>query len=161
MSIYATLWEIKLPKSHVFDDEFATVYAQAVPPHIGHPSCYPEGDPYADFLPPIVDCDPETGEGPVNRAVVILVEGRDEKVGQRYISPLLTLTGTEYKVIPFCELIERIQKSLPWDRDVVAMSIGPGGKRTVIRVPGANDNEKSRGEIVSQTIQKLRESRES
>ena len=45
-----------------------------------------------DFLPPFVDCDPETGLGLVNRAVVILMEGRDEKVGQRYTEPLLTLT---------------------------------------------------------------------
>src|SRR5262245_28341897 len=71
MSIYSTLWEIKVRRRHEFDDEWVTVFAQAVPPHIGHPSCYPEGDPYADFLPPVVEYDPVTNEGPY-RAVVIV-----------------------------------------------------------------------------------------
>ena len=63
MSIYATLWEIKAPRRHRYDDEYVLVYAQAVPPHIGHPSHYPEGDPYAGFLPPVVrGYDPEQGK---------------------------------------------------------------------------------------------------
>jgi len=45
MSIYATLWEIKIPRRHAFDEEWVEVYAQAVPAHIGHPSDYPAGDP--------------------------------------------------------------------------------------------------------------------
>ena len=136
MSIYATLWEIKLPKAHRFDEEWVSVYAQAVPPHIGHPSCYPEGDPYSDFLPPVVECDPKTGSGPFNRAVVILMEGRDEKVGQRYTDPLLVLTGEEYAQIPFQALLDAITDAMPWDRDVAALSFGPDGERKVIRVPG-------------------------
>jgi hypothetical protein len=133
MSIYATLWEFKLPKAHRFDTDWVTVYAQAVPAHIGHPSHYPEGDPYGDFLPPVVECDPETSLGPYYRAVVILVEGHDEKIIQRYSSPLLVLTGEKYAKMPFQELFEAIENAMPWDRDVVSMSIGPDGKRTLIR----------------------------
>jgi hypothetical protein len=133
VSIYATLWEIKLPKAHRFDTEWATVYAQAVPAHIGHPSHYPEGDLYADFLPPVVDCDPETGTGPHHRAVLILVEERGEKVGQRYTSPLLVMTGEEYSRATFQELLEAIERAMPWDRDVVGLSVGPAGERRVIR----------------------------
>jgi hypothetical protein len=161
MSIYATLWEIKLPKAHRFDDQWATVYAQAVPPHIGHPSHYPEGDPYSDFLPPIVDCDPETGLGLVNRAVVILVEGHDEKIGQRYTEPLLTLTGEEYASIPFGILLERIEQAMPWDPDVAALSIGPKGERSVIRVPGWRTSEDGHRQRVDAILRDRRGQRES
>ena len=75
MSIYATLWEVQVRKSHRFDEEWICVYAQAVPAHIGHPSQYPEGDDYKDFLPPVVEYDPNNWEGDfVERAVVILAE---------------------------------------------------------------------------------------
>jgi hypothetical protein len=141
MSIYATLWEIKLPKTHQFDTEWVRVYAQAVPPHIGHPSHYPKGDPYSDFLPPVVECDPKTGLGPYHRAVVILADGRDEKVGQRYTNPLLVLTGEEYSRMPFEKLLDAIQETLPWDPDVVGMSIGPSGERKVIRISGWREAE--------------------
>jgi hypothetical protein len=151
MSIYATLWEIKLPKAHAFDEEWVRVYAQAVPPHIGHPSQYRDGDPYADFLPPVVEYDPELDHGDVYRAVVILVEGRDEKIEQRYVDPLMTLTGKEYASIPFGELLERIQDAIPWDIEVAGYSIGPNGERKVIRVPGwraAEDGNKRRIEAI-------------
>jgi hypothetical protein len=135
MSIYATLWEIKVPRRHMFDDEYVLVYAQAVPPHIGHPSQYPEGDPYADFLPPIMgDYDPDTEEPAINRAVVILQEERDEKVGQRYVDPLIVMSGEEYARIPFAELLDRIHKAIGWDERVVAMSYGPDGEKRIIRI---------------------------
>src|SRR5436309_10349222 len=102
MSIYATLWEIKVQRRHEFDDEWVSVYAQAVPPHIGQPEYYPEGDLYADFLPPVVqDYDRETGLP--YRAVVIVQEGRDAKDVQRYVDPLIVMTGEEYTRIPFQE----------------------------------------------------------
>jgi len=98
MSIYSTLWEIQVPRHHYFDEEWVEVYAQAVPPHIGHPSQYPEGDPYRDFLPPVVEnYDPETGNAPFDRAVVIVQRGRDKKDIQRYVDPLIVMTGEEYK----------------------------------------------------------------
>ena len=137
MSIYATLWEIKVPRRHPFDDECVEVYAQAVPPHIGHASHYPDGDPYADFLPPAVqDYDPETGEERIYRAVVIVQEGRDQKDVQRYVDPLIVLTGEEYARIPFAELLDRIHKAMGWDERVVAMSYGPNGEKRIIRLDG-------------------------
>lgn len=148
MSIYATLWEIKLPKGHQFDNEWVTVYAQAVPAHIGHPSGYREGDPYSDFLPPVVECDPKTGEGPYHRAVVILVAGRDEKIGQRYPNPLLVLTGEEYARMPFGVLLQAIEGAMPWDQDVAGLSIGPDGQRNVVRVPGWRTLEDGRTRVI-------------
>jgi hypothetical protein len=90
MSIYATLWEIKVPLRHEFDKEWVGVFAQAVPPHIGHPSGYPEGDTYGDFLPPVVmDYNPEQWDDTqIQRAVVIVQRGRDRKEGQVYVDPL-------------------------------------------------------------------------
>ena len=145
MSIYATLWEIKLPKSYSFDTEWVEVFAQAVPPHIGHPSQYPEGDPYADFLPPVVECDPETGEGPFNRAVVIVAEGRNAKDGQRYVDPLLTLTGEDYSRMPFGELLDAIKRALPWDEAVLGMWYGPGGEQRLLRRRSSPDNGEAAG----------------
>jgi hypothetical protein len=144
MSIYATLWEIKVRRSHAFDEKWVRVYAQAVPAHIGHQSVYPDGDPYADFLPPVVECDPKTGDGPFYRAVVILREGKDEKVGQRYTTPLLVLTGQEYARVPFPDLMERIENALPWDRAVVGQFIGRDGKAQLLRRSdeGAGDGER-------------------
>lgn len=134
MSIYATLWEIKLPRRHELDDEWVEVYAQAVPPHIGHPSCYPEGDLYADFLPPVVsDYDPETGEAPYDRAVVIVQEGRDEKDGHRYVDPLIVISGEEYARIPFQQLLDRIHAAMGWDERVIAMELRPNGEKRIIR----------------------------
>jgi hypothetical protein len=134
MSIYATLWEIKVSRRHDFDGEWVQVYAQAVPAHIGHPSGYPEGDLYADFLPPVVqDYDPETGTAPHHRAVVIVQEGRDKKDVQRYVDPLITMSGEEYSRIPFQELLDRIHAAMGWDESVVAMAILPNGEKKILR----------------------------
>jgi hypothetical protein len=134
MSIYATLWEIQVPRRHFFDTDWVKVCAQAVPAHIGHPSEYPDGDPYAEFLPPIVsDYDPETGEAPYDRAVVIVQEGRRQKDGQRYVDPLMTLSGEEYSKITFKELLDRIHAGIGWDESVVAMYLAPDGRKKIIR----------------------------
>src|SRR6266508_5435824 len=100
MSIYATLWELKMPTDGVWamdEKDWVEVYAQAVPAHIGHPSDYPDGDPYGDFLPPPVRLD-ETEEplGPPYRAVVIcgpLTTKGSARSHQEYVNPLLVLTG--------------------------------------------------------------------
>jgi hypothetical protein len=135
MSIYATLWEIKVPRHHPFDDEWVKVYAQAVPPHIGHPSHYPEGDPYSDFLPPVVrDCDADTCDVRFYRAVVIVQEGRERKDIQRYVDPLLVMSGEEYANTSFHQLLERIHQAMGWDESVVAMSFTPSGEKKIIRV---------------------------
>jgi hypothetical protein len=134
MSIYATLWEIGLPHRYHFDEQFIKVFAQAVPAHIGHPSMYPDGDPYADFLPPVVqDYDPETGEAPFHRAVFIICEDRSTKDGQRYIDPMLVLTGEEYAKSTFDELIHRIESAMGWDEDIVGFRFLPGGQKQLIR----------------------------
>jgi hypothetical protein len=134
MSIYATLWEIKVPRRHDFDDEWVEVFAQAVPAHIGHPSHYPEGDLYGSFLPPPVpDYNPETGEAPFHRAVVIVQEGRDAKDVQRYIDPLLVMTGEEYARIPFQELLDRIHRAMGWEENVIGLFVTPNGEKKIIR----------------------------
>ncbi|HYT89782.1 MAG TPA: hypothetical protein VEL76_13825 [Gemmataceae bacterium] len=134
MSIYATLWEIALPRRYHFDEEFIKVFAQAVPAHIGHPSSYPEGDPYADFLPPVVmEYDPETGEAPFDRAVLIIREDRAEKVGQRYTDPILVLTGEEYARSTFDELIHRIERAMGWDESIVGFKFLPSGEKQLVR----------------------------
>jgi hypothetical protein len=133
MSIYATLWEIKVPRRHPFDEEWVEVFAQAVPPHIGHPSCYPEGDLYGDFLPPVVLNYDEETERPY-RAVVIVQEGRSEKDIQRYVDPLIVMSGEEYARIPFEDLLDRIHKAIGWDDSVVAMAWTPDGKKRIIRL---------------------------
>jgi hypothetical protein len=91
-------------------ERWVEVYAQAVPAHIGHPSMYPDGDPYADFLPPVVDYNPDIDCPP--RAVLIIDEDHSEKDGQRYLSPLLLLTGTEYEQLTFAALLDRITMAL-------------------------------------------------
>ena len=134
MSIYSTLWEIKVPRRHDFDNHWVTVFGQAVPAHIGHPSVYPEGDPYAAFLPPVVqEYTPGTGAVYFHRAVVIVQEGRDKKEGQRYVDPLLVMTGEEYSRIPFQELLDRIHKAMGWDESVVGLFLKPDGTKQFIR----------------------------
>jgi hypothetical protein len=142
MSIYATLWEMRIRKGHGFDDEWVEVYAQAVPPHIGQPSDYPKGDPYADFLPPVIaNYDPETDTPKTYRAVVIVQQGRDKKDIQRYVDPLIVMTGEEYLRTPFHELMDRIEKAVGWDQDVLGCFYDPTGEKKIIRVPGWLDSE--------------------
>jgi len=127
MSIYATLWEIQVlaeePKVICFGtdgtatalygdgsrrpyaEKWVRVVGQGVPPHIGHPSHYPSGDPYGAFLPPPVS----DAEGDLLRAVVIVVEGREDKEGQCYVDPLLVLSGVEYQRLSFADLLARIE----------------------------------------------------
>ncbi len=131
MSIYATLWQIQLPKRFDFDDEWVTVFAQAVPPHIGHPSYYPKGDPYADFLPPVMsgfDVDDEANREKF-RAVVIVREDRSEKDGQRYVDPMIVMTGEEYWRSTFDELISRIEDAMGWTNEIVGFGLGPDGMK--------------------------------
>jgi hypothetical protein len=91
--------------------------------------------------------DEKTGNAPYHRAVVILAEGRDEKVGQRYADPLLVMSGEEYSRATFVGLMDAIKQALPWDRDVVGMVTGPGGEQRVIRSPAGPDDGAGRGEL--------------
>ena len=119
MSIYATLWRLQFPRYG--DDhtacEWVEVLAQGVPGHIGTPSPghgYENGDPFADFLPPPIALAPGD-QGDKLRAVVIVREGTP-KHGQRYIDPLLVLTGEEYQRSTFDELRRRIYDVLRGSR---------------------------------------------
>jgi hypothetical protein len=134
VSIYTTLWEIKIPLRHSFDGEWVMVYGQAVPAYVGHPSVYPEGDPFADFLPPIVkEYEPETDAQYPHRAVFIVQEGRDEMDGQRYVDPLLVFTGEEYSRMTFQKLLDRIYTAIGWDETAIALQVLPSGEKKTIR----------------------------
>jgi hypothetical protein len=119
MSIYATLWKLKLPQDgHGYlGCDWIAVTAQGVPPHVGSPtpgSGYADGDPYADFLPPPVETD-AGGDALHMRAVVFVTEYSvkgTERHPQEYCSPLLVLTGEEYSRITFEELHRRLCDAL-------------------------------------------------
>ncbi len=90
--------------------------AQGVPAHIGTPTPghgYEAGDPYAEFLPPAVPIVDESDMTAL-RAMVIVKEGT-KKVGQRYVQPLLTLSGDEYKAMRFEDLYARVCDALRGD----------------------------------------------
>jgi len=111
MSIYATLWRLKFPRYGADHTgcEWIDVIAQGVPAHIGSPTPglgYESGDPYSGCLPPAIAV-PAEDEGHQLRAVVFVVAGT-VKVGQRYVDPLLVLSGEEYEAISFADLHERI-----------------------------------------------------
>jgi hypothetical protein len=137
MSIYATLWHLKFPQHG--DDysgcDWVDVLAQGVPAHIGTPTPgqgYEHGDPFADFLPPPIEIDPETM---TMRAVVFVIAGAKKgtrRSPQEYVSPLLVLTGEQYEKMSFAELYERLCSALRGERPrVVAEFLRPDGTRTV------------------------------
>ncbi len=99
-----------------------------MPLHIGDPEHYPEGDPYAAFLPPLES-------GPEFRAVVIVRDGSrkgTERSHQEYPDPLLMLTGREYDEISFKELHERLTEALQAGRPRRTLVIvHPGGRTEV------------------------------
>ena len=109
MSIYATLGSIRIEPSdrdQAEGQDWPEVYFQGVPGHIGHPRYYSDGDPYGEFLPPPVD------DEDALRAVVVVLKGQAEKDVQRYVRPLLVLTGEEWRTTPFPQLLERIEKAV-------------------------------------------------
>ena len=120
MSIYATLWILKFPRTGDYYPgcEWVEVIAQGVPAHIGSPSpgCgYESRDPYAAFLPPAVLCPQDESEDELDdsprlmRAVVFVTSATHkgtDRAGQEYVDPLLVLSGEEYSRTSF-ELLER------------------------------------------------------
>jgi hypothetical protein len=138
MSIYATLGSLQFPRPG--DDhtgcEWVEVVAQGVSGHIGTPSPghgYEGGDPYADFLPPPIVLAPHD-DGSTLRAVVIVRDGTP-KDGQRYVDPLLVLTGEEYEKSTFDGLHKRICDALRGTRPKVVMEAwgADGSVRLVTR----------------------------
>ncbi len=114
MSIYATGWSIRLPVGNgVPTGNWIEVFAQIVPDHIGQPSeGYGEGDPYADFLPPITENYDPNSEDDTARAIVVVQKDREKKDGQRYIEPVLTMDYEEYRKMPFEDFLREIYKGL-------------------------------------------------
>ncbi len=109
------------------------VWGQAAPKHIGSPTPghgYEKGDPYADFLPPAIEVALDD-ENPPHRAVAI-VRANTPKDGQRYLDPLLVLTGAEYARMSFSEIHGRICDALRGDKPRLIMEVwGPGGARAM------------------------------
>jgi hypothetical protein len=142
MSIYATLWRLQFPRYG--DDhagcEWIEVWAQGVPGHIGTPSPgygYEGGDPFGEFLPPPIALGPDD-QGDKLRAVVIVRDGTP-KEGQRYVNPLLVLTGDEYQKATFEELHTRICDVLRGSRPAVLLEAwGPDGSVRLMMKDGTS-----------------------
>ena len=141
MSIYATLWKLKFPtEGDAYSGcDWIEVTAQGVPAHIGcsKPGCgYENGDPYAEFLPPPVGIHSDLKEHDW-RAVVFVTEFSikgTKRNGQEYRSPLLVLSGEEYKGMTFSLLHGRLCHALRGNRNpVLAEILLPDGSHKVIR----------------------------
>lgn len=132
MSIYATQWVLKFPAfGDAYDGcDWVMVLGQGVPAHIGTPTPgygYEEGDPYASFLPPAIPVVGSDNERAL-RAMVVVRE-KTEKDGQKYIGPLLVLSGDEYEVMPFQQLHDRICDALRGRHPRLVLEIrGEGGR---------------------------------
>jgi len=119
MSIYATLWTLKFPRSGLAYPgcDWIRIRAQGVPPHIGSPTPglgYEDGDPYGTFLPPPLETN-EQGEHEFMRAVVFVTENTSkgtERSPQEYPDPLLVLTGKAYATLSFEDLHRRLCDAL-------------------------------------------------
>ncbi|MBI3371916.1 MAG: hypothetical protein HY017_09205 [Betaproteobacteria bacterium] len=146
MSIYATLWTLKFPADG--DDypgcEWIAVTAQGVPAHIGSPAPrgeYPNGDPFAAFLPPPVPAN-EDRDAELLRAVVFVREGTPKgttRSGQEYVDPLLVLTGEAYAGIPFGALHARVCAALRGDRPrLAATCYAPDGRVRIVFEDGTS-----------------------
>jgi hypothetical protein len=113
MSIYATLWTIKIETEF---DKWHEVYAQAVPGWINYigkewewlpPELYPSNTPSSVM---------ENSENFIRfRAVYIcddLTTKGTERNGQEYVNPLLVLTGEEYEKILWKDLLDKINEKI-------------------------------------------------
>lgn len=107
MSIYATIHHFTIeegPNGEPYD-----IFVQAIPGHIGHPSEYPDGDPFAHYYDGKM---PPPPRHPDQFRGVVIVDQHSEKSGQEYTSPLLVLSREEYFSIGFEELMERIAEAI-------------------------------------------------
>ena len=136
MSIYSTQWRLKFPRygRDYTGCDWIDVFAQGVPAHIGSPTPgngYENGDPYSDFLPPLVEVSPDY-DGLLLRAVVFVTDETEKgtfRCGQEFIRPLLVLSGAEYKAMSFSDLHERLCDALRGSRPrLVGEFLRPGEK---------------------------------
>lgn len=126
MSIYATLWELKFSRfgnDHT-DCEWVDVIAQGVPAHIGSPAPgYDGGDPYAGFLPPAVEVEPND-DGTALRAVAFVTASTAKgtsRSAQEYVHPLLVLSGRAYEGLSFGQVHRRICDALRGNRPRIVL----------------------------------------
>lgn len=119
MSIYSTLWSIKLPRYG--DDypgcEWIRIWAQGVPAHIGSPNPgagYEDGDPYAAFQPPPITYREFVDDGRFRAVVFVTDESKKgtERSGQEYVDPILVLTGADYEQTHVGDLLKLLCDAL-------------------------------------------------
>jgi hypothetical protein len=130
VSIYATLWELRFPRTgDVYAGcKWVDVIAQGVPAHIGTPTPgygYEDGDPFDAFLPPACPIGVDASEDDL-RAVVFVTGDTTKgtaRAGQEYESPLLVLSGSAYATIPFQELHDRLCDALRGGRPRLVMQV--------------------------------------
>jgi hypothetical protein len=146
MSIFATRWRLQFPRlgDAYVGCEWVEVLAQGVPAHVGTPTAgygYESGDPYEAFLPPALRIDGRTSEDDL-RAVVFVVSASKKgtsRSGQEYESPLLVLTGTEYAVMPFQVLLDRLCTALRGDRPRLVLEVfGSDSTTTLVFEDGSS-----------------------
>lgn len=140
MSIYATLWQLRFPRSGdaYLGCEWVDVVAQGVPAHIGTPTPgygYERGDPCEAFLPPALRVGVDESDDGL-RAVVFVTSDTKKgtsRAGQEYESPLLVLTGVEYIAMPFQDLHDRLCDALRGARPrLVSQVFAPGSASTLV-----------------------------
>lgn len=106
MSIYCTYGIMTLHREPVARN--AEIWFQAVPGHIGNPR-YDDAEArayYDGFLPPRPDSDDDI------RAMVIFDDRWGDKDGQRYVCPLLVLSGAEWAAMPLAELWPKLEQPI-------------------------------------------------
>jgi hypothetical protein len=141
MSIYATLWHLRFPRTG--DDfvgcDWVDVYAQGVPAHVGTPTPghgNEAGDPFAEFLPPAVAMDGEGDEDGLRAVVFVTADTTKgtERAGQEYVNPLLVVSGAQYSRLSFGGLHERLCAALRGSEPrVVAQVFVPGQPPKIYR----------------------------
>jgi hypothetical protein len=125
-----------------------TVLGQGFLGHIGTPTeghGYESGDPYASFLPPAIPM-PDDEDDLGLRAIVVIRQGTEKKVGQEYIGTLLVLGGDEYLAMTFEVLHKRICDALRGPRPRVVAEFIHDGEIEVIREGDAEKRLKDSGE---------------
>jgi len=145
MSIYATLWQLRFPRTGDAYEGCAwvDVFAQAVPAHIGTPTPgygYEAGDPYHAFLPPALRIGIDDSEDGLRAVVFVTGDTRKgtSRSAQEYDSPLLLLTGAEYAVTPFHDLHDRLSNALRGGGPPLTVQVFvPGSPSTLVFADGS------------------------
>lgn len=100
MSIYATLWMIKIQDDQ---DNWHEIWGQGVPGHIDY-----TGEKWSWLPPPIAN------ENSMRAVVVVTNETRKgtPRCGQEYQNPLFILSGEEHARMTWMEMLDRIEQAI-------------------------------------------------